>query len=172
MTQCICGCPTPAMYKLDGQTGKPKRRRALWLEINAVRHDSSAMLQEQDEQASAAAFDKQLSSLGACMNNVQQEAAAAHSISSNLQQRFAAMEWRLEQTTSSCAATLRTMTAKHERLAGTLAVVKESANFSEAKCSALGSEIARMHRQSARASDIKENKPFVAAPVSTTLTTI
>ena len=89
-------------------------------------------MQAEDEQANAASLDKQLSSLGACVNSVQQEAAAAHSISSNLQQRFAAMEWRLEQTASSCAATLRTMTAKHERLAGTLAVVKESANFSEA----------------------------------------
>ncbi len=112
-------------------------------------------LQEQSEQANAIAMDKRLSGLEARVNSVQQEASAGNSTSSSLQQRFAAMEWRVEQTASSCAATLRTITAKHERLAGTLAVVKEAANFAEAKCSALGSELARMHRQSARTSDMK-----------------
>lgn len=126
----------------------------------------SCLIQEQSEQANAAALDNRLSMLEARVSSVQQEAAGAHSISSNLQQRFAAMEWRVEQTASSCAATLRTMTAKHERLAGTLAVVKEAANFAEAKCSALGSELARMHRQSARNGDTKENKPTSVACVS------
>ena len=127
---------------------------------------SSFEAQEQSEQVNTAALDKRLSSLECRVSSVQQEAAAANSISSSLQQRFAAMEWRVEQTASSCAATLRAMTAKHERLAGTLAVVKESANFAEAKCSALGSELARMHRQSGKSSDMKENKPFGASVVS------
>lgn len=78
------------------------------------------------------------------------------------------MEWRVEQTASSCAATLRTISAKYERLAGTLAVVKEAANFAEAKCSALGSELARMHRQAARTGDYKEN----ARPMSSTLSSL
>lgn len=123
-------------------------------------------MQDKSDQASAAALDTRLSTLEARVSSIQQEAAAAHSVSSNLQQRFAALEWRLEQTASSCAATLRTVTAKHERMAGSLAVVKEAANFAEAKCSALGSEIARMHRQSTRAHELKESKPFTAAPVS------
>ena len=127
---------------------------------------SCSELQEQSEQASAAALDHRLTTLEAHASRAQQEAAAANSTSNNLQQRFAAMEWRVEQTASSCAATLRTMTAKHERLAGTLAVVKEAANFAEAKCSALGSELARMHRQSARTGDTKENKPFTSAIMS------
>lgn len=123
-------------------------------------------MQAQSEQATTAALDSRLSSLEARISSVQQEAAGANSTSSSLQQRFAAMEWRVEQTSSSCAATLRTMTAKHERLAGTLAVVKEAANFAEAKCSALGSELARMHRQSARTADCKENnKPTILVPV-------
>ena len=125
-------------------------------------------MQAQSELASSAALDSRLSSLEARMSTVQQEAAGANSTSSSLQQRFAAMEWRVEQTASSCAATLRTMTAKHERLAGTLAVVKEAANFAEAKCSALGSELARMHRQAARTSDYKENH----RPVSSTLSAL
>ena len=123
-------------------------------------------LQEASEQANAAALDNRLSSLEGLISSVQQEAAAANSTSSSLQQRFAAMEWRVEQTASSCSATLKTMTAKHERMAGTLAVVKEAANFAEAKCSALGSELARMHRQSARTADMKENKVFGATSVA------
>ncbi|KAL0049780.1 hypothetical protein WJX82_009760 [Trebouxia sp. C0006] len=126
----------------------------------------AARAKEQSEQASAAALDNRLTTLEAHASRAQQEAAAANSTSNNLQQRFAAMEWRVEQTASSCAATLRTMTAKHERLAGTLAVVKEAANFAEAKCSALGSELARMHRQSARTGDTKENKPLSSAIIS------
>ena len=123
-------------------------------------------MQAQSEHANTAALDSRLSSLEACVSSVQQEAAGANSTSSSLQQRFAAMEWRMEQTASSCATTLRTMTAKHERLAGTLAVVKEAANFAEAKCSALGSELARMHRQGARTSEYKENSKPIGSAIS------
>ncbi|DBA90428.1 TPA: hypothetical protein ACH3X1_003700 [Trebouxia sp. C0004] len=136
------------------------------LEEQQRQASAAARAKEKSEQASAAALDNRLTTLEAHASRAQQEAAAANSTSNNLQQRFAAMEWRVEQTASSCAATLRTMTAKHERLAGTLAVVKEAANFAEAKCSALGSELARMHRQSARTGDTKENKPFTSAITS------
>lgn len=115
------------------------------------------MSQEQSDQVTAAALDQRISGLENAVSNAQQEASAANSVSNSLQQRFAAMEWRVEQTASSCATTLRTMTAKHERLAGTMAVVKESAKFAEAKCSALGSELARMHRHaSSRSSDSRD----------------
>ena len=112
-------------------------------------------MQAQSELASSAALDSRLSTLDARMSSVQQEAAGANSISSSLQQRFAAMEWRVEQTASSCAAALRT-----------LAVIKEAANFAEAKCSALGSELARMHRQAARTSDYKENHRLASSTLS------
>ena len=129
-------------------------------------------MQAQSEHANTVGLDNRLSSLEARISSVQQEAAGANSTSSSLQQRFAAMEWRVEQTASSCAATLRTMTAKHERVAGTLAVVKEAANFAEAKCSALGSELARMHRQSARTSDYKENSRPISSGLSSLQKTV
>lgn len=146
-------CP-PAGSLLHTEQGK-----ATWPQptcqmcLNAQR--KIAMLQEQNDQVTASGLDQRMVSLESAVSTARQEAAAANSVSNNLQQRFAAMEWRIEQTASSCASTLRTMTAKHERMAGTIAVVKESANFAEAKCSALGSELARMHRHASRVTDIK-----------------
>jgi len=53
-----------------------------------------------------------------------------------------------EQVATACAATVKALTERQERLAGSLALVKGTASLADAKCAALGAEIARLYRDS------------------------
>lgn len=53
-----------------------------------------------------------------------------------------------EQVATACAATVKALTMRQERLAGSLSLVKGTASLADAKCDALGAEIARLYRDS------------------------
>lgn len=50
------------------------------------------------------------------------------------------------QVATACAATVKAVATKQERLASTLSIAKEGIALADAKCTALGAEIARLYR--------------------------
>ncbi len=52
------------------------------------------------------------------------------------------------QVATACAATVKALTVRQERLANSLSLVKGTASLADAKCAALGAEIAKLYRDS------------------------
>ena len=52
------------------------------------------------------------------------------------------------QVATACAATVKALTTRQERLAHSLSLVKGTASLADAKCAALGTEIAKLYRDS------------------------
>ncbi|EIE25820.1 hypothetical protein COCSUDRAFT_40078 [Coccomyxa subellipsoidea C-169] len=96
----------------------------------------------------AAALDKRLCTMEEQLHSAHGEAADANGCARGAQQRIAAAEWRIEKVATACAATVKALTARQERLANSLSLVKGTASLADAKCAALGAEIAKLYRDS------------------------
>ena len=53
-----------------------------------------------------------------------------------------------QQVATACAATVRALGAKQERLGGSVGQAKQAAALADAKCATLGAELARLWRES------------------------
>ncbi|BDA44042.1 hypothetical protein COCOBI_05-2260 [Coccomyxa sp. Obi] len=96
----------------------------------------------------AAALDKRLCAMEERLHSVHAEAADAGSAAHGAQQRIAAAEWRIEKVATACAATVKALTTRQERTANSLSLVKGTASLADAKCAALGAEVAKLYRDS------------------------
>ncbi|KAK9809114.1 hypothetical protein WJX72_009552 [[Myrmecia] bisecta] len=110
---------------------------------------SKVKLQALDAMA-ASALDKRLLAIEERLNSVQGQAAGANTVAQSVQQRIAALEWRVEKVATTFSATVKTVNNKQERLTGSLTAVRDAASMAEAKCSALGAEVARLHRSATK----------------------